>query len=155
MKIPLSQGKFTIVGPKDYAYLMQWKWYYNVGYAARTDRTSGQRTIWMHRVILKRMSFKDFAQTDHKDRDGLNNCRYNLRPATVSQNQCNANKPKNNTSGYKGISWHKQDRKWRARIQTNRKPIYLGCYDNLKEAADVYNEAACKYHGEFAVLNRV
>ncbi len=160
MKIPLSQGKVAIVGPKDYAYLIQWKWCYynhhsNGGYAIRTDYTNGKRTVYMHRVILERKGFKNFANTDHRNRDKLDNQRKNLRPATVKQNQCNRDMQSNNTSGYKGVYWHKRDRNWQAYIQVNGKRIYLGYYDNLKEAAQAYNKAALKYHGEFARLNKV
>jgi len=158
LRIPLTRGKFAIVGPKDYAFLMQWKWCYlkhhsGGGYAVRTDYTNGKQTIRMHRVILERMGFKNFVKSDHINRNKLDNRRCNLRPATNSQSQCNQGKRKDNTSGYIGIGWHKQARKWHTRIMVNRKEMSLGLYDDLKEAARVYNEAALKYHGEFAVLN--
>lgn len=148
-KISLTQGKFTIVDDCDYDYLMQWKWYYRNGYAVRKE---SKRTIHMHRVILERMDFKDFI-SDHINRDKLDNCRCNLRPATNSQNRCNRNKPKNNTSGYIGVCWYRE--KWHVSIQTNGKRIYLGCYVDKEEAALAYDKAARKYHGEFAVLNEV
>ena len=160
-KIPLSQGKFALVDDCDYDYLMQWKWHYhkhhsNGGYAIRTDRTNGkQRAVHMHRVILERKGFKNFAQTDHRNQNKLDNRRGNLRPATASQNKCNNSKNKNNTSGYKSVSWDKRREKWRAQIMINRKNKFLGYYDDPREAARAYNEAALKYHGEFAVLNEV
>ena len=154
-KILLTQDKFTLVDDCDYAYLMQWKWCYNQGYAVRTDRTKGAQTILMHRVILERKGFKNFAQTDHRNQNKLDNRRGNLRPATASQNKCNNSKYKNNTSGHKGAHWHKRKEKWLAQIRVNGKQIHLGCYDNLKEATRAYNEAAHKCHGEFAVLNEV
>lgn len=156
-KIPLTQGEFTIVGPKDYKYLSQWKWqYHNAGYAVHKDRTNGkQRTILMHRVILERMNHKNFVRSDHRDRNRLNNLRSNLRPATYSQSQYNRGKQSNNTSGYIGVHWHTQRRKWQARIKVKEKYMSLGLYDNIKEAARAYNAAALKYHGEFAVLNKI
>jgi hypothetical protein len=159
-KIPLTQGKFAIVDVCDYVYLMQWKWHYqkqrsSKGYAARTDRTSGQRTVRMHRVILEQMGYKNFTHSDHQNRNKLDNRRGNLRSATDSQNQHNQGTRRNNTSGYKGVCWHKRDKKWQARICVNGKYIYLGYYDDSKEAALAYNEAALKYHGEFAALNEV
>jgi len=153
VKIPLTQGKFAIVGPKDYAYLMQWKWCCHHGYATRTDYTSGKRTIGMHRVILERMGFKDFAHSDHINGDPLDNCRCNLRPATFSQNGCNRGKQKNNTSGHTGVSWKRG--KWWAYLRVKKKYLHLGYFDDLKEAACAYDEAALKYHGEFATVNGI
>jgi len=157
MLISLTHGKFTIVEPQDYAFLMQWKWFYHGSYAARThhiDRTNNKcRTIFMHRVILERMGHKNFTASDHKNRNKLDNRRYNLRPATDSQSQCNRNKQSNNTSGYTGVYWNRG--KWRADVRVNKKHIYLGRYNNPKEAAKAYNKAAIKYHGEFAVLNKI
>jgi len=147
-KILLSQGEFTIVDDCDYDYLMQWDWYCNGGYAKR-----GYPLVCMHRVVLQRMGFRNFTKSSHINRDKLDNRRCNLRPITDSQNSCNQGKQKNNTSGYKGVCWNRG--KWLAQIGTNGKTIYLGRYDDPKEAAQAYNKAALKYHGEFAVLNGV
>lgn len=89
---------------------------------------------------------------DHKDNDSLNDRIENLRPATRSQNMANSLLSKNNTSGQKGVSWHKRQRKWIARIMVDRKPIQLGSFDDPIEAKAAYDEAAKKYFGEFACV---
>lgn len=90
---------------------------------------------------------------DHRDRNPLNNTELNLRVATVSQN--NANKPKmyNGSSKYKGVDRHPRTRRWRARVSYHRRTLDLGYFNTENLAAHAYNEAALKYHGEFAVLN--
>ena len=156
MKIPLTQEKFAVVGPKDYVYLMQWKWCYNQGYAVRRHCTNGKwRGMLMHRIILERMGYKDFSRSDHINRDPLDNRRCNLRPATSRQSCCNRSKFKSNSSGYIGVHWLPKTKNWCARIQTGRRRISLGSYKSKLKAAKVYDEAARKYHGEFATLNGI
>jgi len=153
-QIELTQGKIAIVDDCDYEWLSQWKWHYNSGrgYAARNSSRPNQKTLWMHHVILEHAGI-DFIHIDHIDRDKLNNRRKNLRPATLSQNQWNQKKYRNNTSGFKGV--YKNRNKWCAQIRVNGKRIHIGYFVDLKEAALAYNEAAKKYHGEFSCLNEV
>jgi hypothetical protein len=61
----------------------------------------------------------------------------------------------NNTSGFKGVYWNKQNAKWTALIRLNNKKIHIGNYIDIKDAAKAYNEAAIKFHGEFAKLNEI
>ena len=160
MLIPLTQSKFTPVGWKDYKYFTQWKWCFKRnrkgegGYAVRAVWINGKcKTILMHRVILERIGYKNFAKSDHINGDKLDNRRCNLRPATNQQSGCNRSKQKNNTSGYIGVCWDKQRKKWMAQIKVNRKHIHLGRHDDIEDAARAYNKAAIKYHGKFARLN--
>ncbi len=151
-KIILTQGKVAIVDAKNHFRLAMNKWYYtNDGYAVRNENG---KTIRMHRVILERkLGHSNFENTDHINRDRLDNRKDNLRPATVTQNQHNRGKPENNTSGFKGVFWHKRDRKWIASIRVDGELLYLGYFDSKEAAAGAYNAAAKEYFGEFAVLN--
>jgi hypothetical protein len=152
-KISLTQGKFALVSDSDYVYLNQWKWH-SGRYATRTDYSVEPRqTIYLHRLVLARMGYDYANQGDHKDRNKLNCCRSNLRPATRPQNQHNQGKYKNNTSGYKGVVWHKQGRKWMARITIDGKDVYLGLFKHKIDAARAYNKSALEYRAEFAGVN--
>jgi hypothetical protein len=104
----------------------------------------------MHNVI---MSFLEGYEIDHKDGDGLNNQRYNLRVTTHTQNMKNQRLRSNNTSGYKGVTWHKGAGKWYAQIQVDGKRTYLGLFTILEDAARAYDTAALEHYGEFARLN--
>lgn len=159
-KIKLTQGKFALVSNVDFAYLNQWKWYakkrQKTFYAVRNiESWPNQKHIRMHRVILQRMGYKKFSETDHKDGNGLNNQRSNLRFATTRQNQCNKRKRKDNTSGYVGVYWDKRSEKWGSQITVNHQHIHLGYFTSKQQAADVYNKAAKKYFGNFARLNKI
>ena len=90
------------------------------------------------------------VQIDHKDNDPLNNRIENLRAATSNQNQHNQPKPKNNTSGVKGVSWHKAAGKWSVRVSANNKRINCGLFDDLDLAELVAVEVRNKFHGEYA-----
>lgn len=153
-KIKLTRNKSTVVNNIDYKYLIQWKWHVMFNgrqwYAIRTLSKPSGKKVLMHRVILERMGFKNFKQGDHKDGNGLNNKRRNLRPATVSQNQYNRGKPINNTSGFKGVSWSSQKQKWRSRIYINGKDIHLGFFNDKEIAAKVHSQAVLKYHKQFS-----
>lgn len=156
-EIQLTKGKVALVDDEDFEYLNQWKWQAcqkrnNKYYVGRTDyKVKGKKNrIWMHRLIMK--PFENFI-IDHIDGNGLNNQKNNLRICTHSQNLMNRCKNINNTSGYKGVVYNKLDKKYRAKIYFNSKCISLGRYINPIDAARAYNQAAQKYHGEYAQLN--
>lgn len=87
---------------------------------------------------------------DHKDLDKTNNRISNLRLADKSQNACNTNLIDRNTSGTKGVSWHKASKKWRAFVSVDRKVKHLGLFENKQEAIFIRREAEKKYYGDFA-----
>ena len=149
---------YALVDDEDFEELNNVKWYAlwnphtKTFYAVRNIRVrNGKRTmISMHRIIMNTPKGMD---TDHQDGDGLNNQRTNLRVCTNAQNNQNKSKYSNNITGFKGVVLHKEAKKFQAQIFVNRKHINLGLFNSLKKAALAYNEAAKKYHGEFANLN--
>jgi len=87
---------------------------------------------------------------DHIDTDGANNRWLNLRPATHAENTANRRRNVNNSSGFKGVSWHAATGKWQAYIRVNYKRIHLGIFDTPETAHDAYRAAATKYFGAYA-----
>jgi len=153
-KIQLTNSiKKVSVDSKDFEKLKLLKWHLlNSGYAATSIK---EKTVLMHRLILN-IPFK--KQTDHINKNKLDNRQFNLRICSRNQNARNKKIYKNNTSGYTGVylfikknGWSK----WKAKIYFNKKKIYLGYFKNKKEAAKIYNKAAIKYFGKFARLNLI
>lgn len=150
--IPLTKGKSTIVDDVDYDFLMQWKWWYGGKYAVRTHQ---DMPVLLHRIVAERAGINPRHKIDHINRDRLDNRRHNLRAATKSQNGTNRGPNKNNTSGFKGVCWDKCNRLWETKIQVEGRYHKIGRYPTKTEAAKAYNEAAIKYFGAFAYLNKV
>ena len=89
-------------------------------------------------------------QIDHINGVKNDNRWCNLREATNKQNCLAQGVRSDNTSGYKGVYWHKASQKWLASVQIN-----VGAFDNKHDAAKAYNKAAKEYFGEFAYLNEI
>jgi hypothetical protein len=109
------------------------------------------KRMYLHRAIMHARKGK---LIDHRNGDGLDNRRDNLRLATHSQNMCNRRKTKlKTTSRFIGVYFNRETNKWRAAIKCKGKKIALGRFVNEVEAAMAYDAAAKKYHGRFASLN--
>lgn len=168
-EIKLTRGMTTLVDDEDYEYLNRFKWYaaktLHAWYATRCVRKQGGYIRYhMHRVI---MSTTDGLVVDHKDHNGLNNQKSNLRNCTVSQNAFNSFAK--GEIKYKGVSRvsltqkkifsdgvvreYKNTIVFKSFIRIDKKPKYLGKYKTPEDAAEAYNKAAQKYHGEFAIIN--
>jgi len=93
------------------------------------------------------------GEIDHENYNKTDNRICNLRDGTHSNNQHNRTAYSNNKSGYKGVSWHKDHKKWRASIKVHGKVIHLGYFQSAEEARDAYNNAAPIYHGKYARLS--
>lgn len=109
-------------------------------------------SISLHRLIM-RCHVGDGVIIDHKDHNGLNLQKSNLRVCSKAENTRNSCIPIHNTSGYKGVSWHKGTKKWRARIKVNQKNIFLCNSDVEIETAKVYDMAAIYFFQDFAYTN--
>ena len=147
--VPLTHGYEAVIDAADAHLVDKYNWYAATGrktvYGARADCSGPkQRMVRLHRQI---MGEPDGLQVDHRDGDGLNNRRSNLRVATNSQNTCNQAIRRSNSSGYKGVHKHKD--KWRADISRDGRRRFLGLHDTPEAAHAAYCKASAELHGEF------
>ena len=147
-EIILSNGTATQVDDADYDYLNQRRWRLSkAGYAYRNEN---KRMIYMHRVI---MNTPKGMNTDHRDGNPLNNQKVNLRICTQKEN-CQNRAPQKSKSRFKGVHWRHDSKKWQANIKADGIKYSLGAFEKEEAAAEAYNKAAQKYHGEYARLNK-
>lgn len=157
-EIPLTEGLVTIVDNEDYDYLTLWNWGAkadgNTFYAIRkSPRTNGKQiTILMHREILK-LTFLDGRLVDHRDRNGLHNWRDNLRESTYTLNAYNRKIRTDNKSGYRGVHWRAQEKRWVASLRHKEIGNYCAYFKTIIEAAKAYDAKAIEWFGENALLN--
>jgi hypothetical protein len=152
-RIPLTHGHFTTIDTADYDLANRYLWCAhkdrNTFYAITNIRRSdgGWTHLKLHTLLA------GYNETDHRDGNGLNNTRANMRDASTSQNGANKVKRTGTTSRFKGVSWNKQVGKWRVCIRIDGKVKHLGYYTDEVSAALAYDAAARKYHGEFGRYN--
>ena len=135
---------------EDAALVQEYVWHIVKGESGKLYVASSSKTnaIKMHRLI---MNFPE-TEVDHKDGNGLNNRKKNLRTATHQQNCWNRKKKKDGlTSEYKGVSFKTSKGKWVVQINGR----HVGLFTDEKEAALAYNTLAKIEHGEFALLNKI
>lgn len=150
--IPLTKGQNALVDVEDYEYVMQWNWHAHwdptrKAYYARRNHDSTH----MHMLVTGKRNL------DHKNRDGLDNRKENLRECTHAENCRNRKTRIDSKIGLKGVHWKNPSKRdkgaWIARIQINEERITLGRFKTAEEAAKAYDFAALCLFGEFAVLN--
>jgi hypothetical protein len=158
--ISLTRGYEAVIDAADVPLVEGFSWFASVGrenaaqgptvYAARTGaglRPGTRRAIYMHRAI---MAAFDPIEVDHRDGDGLNNRRGNLRPATRAQNARNTAVRSSNKAGVKGVCYSKANKGWVAQITTDGVNKNLGTFQLKSDAQAAYDAAAREMHGEFA-----
>lgn len=150
-KVKLSvDDEMVLIDEADFKLVSQFRWRIDkyTGYV----RSIGKANILMHRLIIKPSKG---LQVDHINFNKLDNRKTNLRMCTARQNSLYRPINKNNSSGFKGVSFRKDRGLYEAYIMVNRLRKHLGLFKDKIEAAKAYNKAAKLYFGEFAGLNDV
>lgn len=147
-QIALTNSKeFVLVDDNDYELLNKHRWYaITIKLCTYAQRRDGSKHVMMHNVIT------GYKLTDHKNRNGLDNRRENLRDASYSENAANRIKARNCSSIYKGVSQCSKTGNWRAYINKGKFKS-LGTFKTQEEAAKAYDKAALEAFGEYARLN--
>lgn len=156
--LPLTKGYVAMVDDEDYERLTAFKWQaavysspnYQWVYGIRTgSKKRGEpHTIMLHRFILG-----GSEKVDHRDGNGLNNQRCNLRAASDSQNSANSRRTPGGSSKYKGVYWDGRKLRWRAVVQKDKVQYRIGRFRDEVDAATAYNLKAYELFGEFAKMN--
>jgi hypothetical protein len=145
----------ALVDDQDYPTLSAYRWFLlkasHLSYAITSTKVDGKRgTALMHRLI---MSPPKGTFIDHINRNGLDNRRENLRPASPSENIHNCRRYVTSKSRFKGVRTNPKDGKYEARLKVNGKRIWLGRYISDVDAAIAYDLAAIRFFGEYALTN--
>ena len=157
-EIPLTQGYVALVEDEDYIPLSKHSWRVRIGtrhrtqYAQTSYRVAGKRFhVQMHRVI---MGAKPGQIVDHRDGNGLNNCRANLRITDAVGNNSNVIKRANSSSQYKGVHRMPDGRKkWCASLRHNRTIVLQAYFYTEVEAAQAYDAAVRLHCPDFGRVN--
>lgn len=157
--VPLTQGKVAFIDPEDVQRVTSgYTWAAlrrenDVWYAVANIRGSrsagrrGPRQIYMHTLV------SGLSKPDHRDRNGLNNTKINLRAAEDWQNSGNTGKRKGTSSRFKGVTYVARTGRWAAQMHHRGHKIHLGYFTEEEEAARGYDRAAAAHFGEFAATN--
>jgi len=154
---PKYGQKIILIDSEDYELVSKYKWtiwsHGKSGTLYATTNFNGE-THLLHRFILGLKKHSKFIG-DHKDGNGLNNCRSNLRICTQKDNSKNQKVSKLSVTGFRGVHWYKAYSCYMVQITVNYQKIFIGYFKDKIEAAKAYNEVASKHHGEFAKLNEI
>lgn len=161
--LPLTQGKHAIVDDSVFYRVSRWKWTAcfkprkhseGVWYAYRRNYDDLKRPVteYLHHHVLPKRKGWD---VDHKDRNGLDCRRRNLRYLSRSLNNANRQKGAGLSSRFKGVTWNKALGAWKAQIQFAGEHYNLGIFSTEERAARAYNSAARHYFGKAARINAI
>lgn len=155
IEIPLTKGKVALIDDVDYERVAQHSWCAIVNPRTRTVYAQSRIDYIAEHMHVFIMQPHVGVMVDHRDHDGLNNQRHNLRVCTQSQNMGNSRiqRTVGKTSQYKGVSYAKREGRWRAYIKKDYIYYGLGYYRDEESAALAYNKAAIEMFGEFALTN--
>lgn len=150
--IKLTQGYEAVVDDEDFDWLSKWKWSFSHGYAVRGQYLGRDESlklkhkykrIYMHKEINK--TPQNF-ETDHINRDRLDNRKENLRTVTRTENSRNHSAHKQNITGVRGVVWRKRERLYVAQIGVNKKSIRLGYFKDIHDAIKARKQAEAVYY---------
>jgi hypothetical protein len=147
-RIPLTGGSYAYVDAADYEWLSRYNWrLYNGGDVARVEKG---KMIFMHREIMQPPAG---MVVDHIDGNKANNCRFSLRVCTPAENRRNRIKHANTSSRFKGVGYDKRSEKYYAKFGQQGHRLWLGYFDDEREAARAYDHKAVECAGPFAWVN--
>lgn len=152
LKIPVGKkGDYALIDEEDYELVAAYNWQLSGDYATcQKGLPKGMAGFKMCRLIMAAPADK---LVDHISGRTLDNRRSNLRLVTHQENMLNQKRPKNNTSGYKGVVRDATGKKWCSRITSRGAHYHLGTFETALAAAQAYDAKAIELHGEFARLN--
>lgn len=148
-EIDLGGGVVALVDERDVPLVSAHAWHLFRGKCRYAVTGYG---VLMHRLIL---NAPRGVMVDHKNRDGLDNRRDNIRLCSNAQNMMNVGKSAGKTSRFKGVSWNKNKQMWTAAIKKDGKTVHLGAYQDEEIAARQYDRAARLSFGKFARTNEL
>lgn len=147
IELPISNGRYvTLIDDEDEAWVTQWKWHgHPTNRTVYVQRSYPKPTLLLHRALL---DAPRHLQVDHRDTNGLNNQRSNLRLATSGQNAANR-RFKPGASGVRGVIFHQRSQRWRATILGGAQKRTVGAFRTFDEAVAARLAAEVEYYGDF------
>jgi hypothetical protein len=158
--VPLTQGYTAVIDAEDVKLVEKYNWHSWVAkrkdgsvkkvYAVRNVDYGNKRILLqMHKVLF---TVPEGYEVDHENGNGLDCRKCNLRKATHQQNSSNQKLSIANKTGYKGVVWNPDHKKYTASIGNKGKKLHLGSFSSKEEAAKAYADASYKLHGKFGRL---
>lgn len=152
-KVFTNKGGIITIDTEDISKIKKYTWWIDAkGYAVThlLDDAGKRYPLFMHRLIINAVRELEVDHINHRPSD---NRKCNLRTCGRSENCANRRKGSNNTSGTKGVSWHRRKKQWQVRIMKDKKMHSLGYYNDLKEAQKARARADTVFFGEFACIS--